>query len=443
MIGAPQTEAQYEDDLQRAIAESKAASAGPTPQESGIIDAIDIGPRFGPATRDTYDNDQWSMVRIQPQLSDPPPSARKRSPEVPVFLGSRQDNALRRRHRLGNLMMVLHEIPAARNFFLLLEGASPSYGNNNQWWRGDPIRPSLDTTLDDWSTNDVHLVDELQRLVAFLDSTDRSYGTADGLCLTTSLKDVSWDPVVRFYESLFNSSNTDEIPRMWTKVVIELSESRSRPQEFAILEFRVSNDTPDFLRNLYGQWDFIFWLTQENALSKCPNEDVDQIASIQVPSQVLTIRVATEGPRIEMPETLYIDRYLEANLGLARATQRKMLRMWKAIEVANEKEKAITKWQDPQNWQFYDRRDMSQNIIKQSEDQIRQIRANALWRMYEQSVGTDDYIPYLPNELSHVAELNDEESKAVKHFEAEIGLARLRLHEIDQKLASKSGNEAI
>lgn len=441
MVGAPQTEAQYEDDLQRAIAESKAASAGPTPQESGVTDAMDSVPRFGPATRDNYENDQWSMIRVQPQPSDPPPSARKRLSEAPVFLTCRQNNALHRRHRLGPLMMILHEIPTTRNFFLLLEGSSQSYGNNNQWWRGEAIRSNVEISSEGWAANDVLLVDELKRLVAFLDNTDRSYGTADGLCLTTSLKEVAWDPIVRFYESLFNASNAQEIPRMWTNVRIESSELGTRPQEFAILEFRVPNDIPDFLRNLYGQWDWIFWLNHENALSKCPDEDVDQIASIQVPSQVLTIRVTTEGPQIEMPEALYIDRYLEANLEMARAMQRKTLRMWRAIELAEERENAVTKWQDPQNWRIRDRQAMSQHVIKQSEDQIWQIRASALWRMYEKSVGTDEYIPYLPNELNHIAELNEEECKAVKHFEAEIELAKLRLREIDHKLASELDKE--
>lgn len=439
MTGVPQTEAQYEDDLQRAIAESKAASAGPTPQETGVIDSFEVSPKFGPATRDNYENDQWSMVRVQPQPSDPPPSARTRLSEAVAFLTCRQTSTLSRRHRLGPLMMLLHEISATRNFFLLLESARQSFGNNNQWWRGEPIRPIPDPALEGWTANDVDLVDELQRLVAFLDNTDRSYGTADGLSLTTSLKDVSWDPIVRFYESLFNSSNAREIPRMWTNVKIESGELGSRPQEFAILEFRVPNDTPDFLRNLYGQWDWIFWLNQESAISKCPDEDVDQIASIQVPSQVLTIRVTTDGPQIEIPETLYIDRYLDSNLDMARTMQRKTLQMWRAIERANERENTVTKWQDPQNWQLRDRRNMSQNVISQSKDQIWQIRANALWRMYEKSVGTDEYIPYLPNELSHIAELNEEETKAVKHFEAEIELARLRLREIDLKLASKSG----
>lgn len=438
--GGTQTDAQFEDDLQRAIAESKAASAGPTPQESGVTDVIDNTPRFGPATRDNYENDQWSMVRIQPQPSDPPPSARNRLSEALVFLACRQSSAQHRRHRLGLLMMILHEIPATRNFFLLLEGSSQSYGNNNQWWRGEPILPSVDTAFEGWAANDVHLVDELKRLVAFLDSTDRSYGTADGLRLTASLKEAAWDPTVRFYESLFNSSNAQETPRMWTNVKIESSELGSRPQEFAILEFRIPMEIPDFLCNLYGQWDWIFWLNQESALSKCPDEEVDQIASIHVPSQVLTIRVTTEGPRIEMPETLYIDRYLESNLDMARDMQRKTLRMWKAIELATERENAVTKWRDPQNGQIGDKREMAQNLIRHSEHQIWQIRAKALWRMYEKSIGTDEYIPYLPNELCHIAELNEEESKVVKHFEAEIGLARLRLHAIDHKLASESSN---
>lgn len=334
-------------------------------------------------------------------------------------------------------MMLLHEIPAARNFFLLLEGAHQSYGSNNQWWRGEVIRPNTDAISDSWGSQDVVLVDELQRLVAFLDNTDRSYGTADGLCLTTFLKEVTWDPTVRFYETLYNSSNSQELQRMWTNVKLESSDVEPRPQEFAVLEFRVPNQTADFLRNLYSQWDMLFWLNHENAWLKSPDEEMGQIAFIQVPSQVMTIRVACDGLPIEIPEVLYIDRYLESNVDVARVMQAKMLRMWRAIEAANEKENAIAKWQDPQTWQYHDKRDMSRNIIKQSEDQIWQIRANALWRMHEMSVDTNESIPYLPNELCHIAELNDEEDKAIKHFEAEIELAKLKLQNIDQKLASE------
>lgn len=408
-----------------------------TPQESGIIAAGSVPmQQFGPANRPHYEEDEWAVVKASKTSEDPPAPARQRENDVPVFLACRSPQR-DQKHRLGPLMMMMHEIPAARNFFLLLQGASMSYGNNKEWWRGSNIT-TMGANDQIWGNDaaGVSLVDELQRLIAFLGETDRAYGTADSLVANHLIRNAWGDPTVKFYESLYNSSASQELIRMWTKVKVEDSAlDESRPQEFAILEFKITNDTLDVFRSLYSQWDCLFWLQQENGWEDRQNGGLSQIASIQVPAQVMTMRISTDGLPIEVPEVLYIDRYLESNVEAARVMQNKMFHMWQAIDKASEYESKHSQWTNPKTGQSIDRVKLNRAVIDKSEVQIWRIRADALWRMHEKSVGTEDEIPYLPDELNHLAELNEEEQKAVRHFEAEIALAKLAMAKVDKKLA--------
>lgn len=360
---------------------------------------------------------------------------------MPVYLVCRLEQD--KRHRLGPLLMILHEISAARNFFLLLEGTSWSYDNHKDWWKGEQIlAKGQPPSAGQWGHpyQDVNLVDELQRLIAFLDLTDRSYGTADSLCENQLIKSAWGDPILRFYESLYNCSNSHELPRMWTTVTIDNTLGESRPQEFAILDFRIPEDAPDVLRNLYSQWDYLFWIHQENGWQDweaLQDKMPSQIASIQTPAQIMTMRIQVDGTgqAIEVPEILYIDRYLESNVESARSMQHTMFRTWKVHDVVKEKELKVLQWKNPETGQVFRKIDIAKKAIQKSEDEIWRIRANALWRMHEESIGTDDQIPYLPDEMNHLAQLNANEERAVKHFEAKIGLIKAMLAKIDRKLA--------
>lgn len=450
-LGAPTTQQQADEDLNRALLESTSASAtrGATPQESGVISADTSLPFFGPANRETYQDDQWAMVRVNKDASDPPPSARKREPSGPVFLVCRQQGA--QRHRLGPLMMIKHAIPAARNFFLSLDAFDPpvSYGHNNSWWKGDPILCANNQSMEDlpeaWSNDyrSVKLEDEIQRLMAFLDDTHRSYGTADSLCESPLMKSNWGDSVVHFYQNLYLKAGSQIVrSTMWTLVRFESGADEvpapitPPTSEFGILEFRVPNTLSDVLHSLYSSWDALFWINQESELSGIPDEESERTAYMENPSEVLTMRIKLEDHRIEIPETFYIDRYIEKNLGTARILKAQMFQLWQALAQSKNAENKITKWRDPADaWKEYDRIALTKKVIAKVENQIWKVRANALWRKHEQSVGTEDEIPYLPAELSHLAELNEEEDKTVKTFESQIDLARRKLANIDQQLA--------
>lgn len=440
-VSAPTNHGQEDEELQQAIALSmtEMTPGSATPQESGITAATENLhelPFFGPATHNHHKEDEWAMIRAASKSVDPPPAGRKRETGVPGFLVCRSTSD--RRHPLGPLMMMLHEISSARNFFLLLEGASEKYGSDNGWWRGEHI---VTIGHGGYPSTDVSLVDEAQRLIAFLDKGDRSYGTADSLLANPLMRSGWGDPTVKFFESLYNCSATSELPRMWTTVKVD-SAGDIRPQEFAILEFRVQNDMPEAMCNLYSQWDSLFWIQHDgNDWQDDPDKELT-IASIEVPAKVMTMRVTTDGTRIEIPQVLHIDRYLDGNIETARSMQDQMFRMWKAIGKARKMETELTQVKNKAG-EKADRRDVLRKLITRSEGLIWQIQARALWRMHQEKFGTEDQIPYLPDQLIHLAEPNGEEQEEIAQLEAEIKGCKQRLAQIEQKLARKCGMTLI
>lgn len=392
------------------------------------------------------------MVRVNKEASDPPPSARRRDPQTPVFLVCRQQGM--QRHRLGPLLMVNHSIPAARNFFLALGNLHPpqsgSYGNNNAWWKGDPIFSAESELADDYATawpNDgrnVKLVDEIQRLMALLDATDRSYGTADLLCESPLMKNAWGDHLVRLYESLYTKTEPPLNLTAWNLLRLESDTEEASINEVGILELGVPDELAEVLHNLYSLWDAILWINQETDNPVHPEEEPSRLGYVERPAEVLTMRIKLENHRIEIPETFYIDRYLGTNLETARSLKSDMLRIWEALKRGKDAERRITKWQDPKNiWAQHDRTVLIKKVIEKVENQIWRVKANALWRKYEESIGTKDEIPYLPKQLIHLAELNEEEDKMMRHFEAEMRLAKHRLAQIDQQLSRKSDSHGF
>ena len=175
--------AHEDSELQRAI-EASRVTAGLPPQESGITGTDVV--YFGPANRSQYEPEKWDLVPIgktsaQEILLDPEPAERKRDLNVPAFLKPSVDN-----HRLGALLTIYHEIPLLREVFLNRGVTQVNYGHDNEWWAGKAIEvPYISGSEPDEREE---LIYELQRLMAFLDKTDRSYGSTDALANLSTVK---------------------------------------------------------------------------------------------------------------------------------------------------------------------------------------------------------------------------------------------------------------
>ncbi|KPI42469.1 uncharacterized protein AB675_9887 [Cyphellophora attinorum] len=171
-------EAQLQEAMRLSLAEA---------QESGVTSTDPTGNAkgdryFGPATRNEYDASQWQMVAVASSreiVDHPPPSKRRRMNGQPAFLRPSNDKSY-----LAALLTIYHAIPMAREALLFPSMQVASYGYDPSWWSGTSDANSRSISM---QTDENHDVDrtkalaEVQCLMAFLDNTQRAYGSVDAL----------------------------------------------------------------------------------------------------------------------------------------------------------------------------------------------------------------------------------------------------------------------
>lgn len=449
VIGAPMSRTQEDEDLQKALAASRAESGVASPQETGIAHADTSLPAFGPANRDDYDQNQWAMVPIHKEPAEPPPSSRKREPGSPAFLRCRKTGY--ERHRLGTLLTVFHEIPAARNALLSSGIPAATYGHSPAWWKGQPIVPAHIQAARDrgelsWADDtDPDFSEEVHRLMAFLDITDRSYGTADVLA---DLKIISggWgsgDYEPTFLRVLKETNGDDKTRPLWT--YLKLASMQEIPDsdtdsvdEYGMLDLKVPDGPSEGVTSLYNLWDLLYWI--EPGTTDAEDEEPAKMAYITAAPEVLTMRINGAVSSIDIPETFYLDRYIESNKEKAATIQAKICRVHGALAKAKEVENHITKWTSPRDGSEWDRSLLINKVIERDEKEIWRVKARALWRKHEECNASGDpfpYLPHLPAQLDNLIELTEREEAVIKHYEAQIDISKEKLSLIDRRLNRK------
>lgn len=312
--------AEQEKDISQAMSQSMNSGVmGPASQETGVIDGLD--PHFGPATRDHYDSKDWTVTipgtSVQEILQNPDAIDRKRAPNAPAFLRPSPVG-----HRLPALITILHAIPMAREALLNKTQILPDYGINAEWWDGAPASIGIPTVLqptqEHHSSRTDELLSEFQRLIAFLDETERAYGSSDTLerllCLNdwsdvSSLGDVleKWTTVAASSDGPYSNIFSSEAMR----VDLE-SEPESRP--FSCLEIQVPAP-PDWSlsqpRTLYDVIDCALWSTVQDYTS--------EFAFLNKVGEVLCMQITaphkngSRGLGIKISPALFLDRYLETS----------------------------------------------------------------------------------------------------------------------------------
>lgn len=182
-------------EMQRAINLSLGKPEMPE-QENGVTGA---GQQFGPATRQTYDPSQWSMVPVATSrelVDHPPPIKRRRIEGRPAFLRPSQETGY-----LAALLTIYHSIPLAREALLMPPMKVLAYGHDPAWWSGssDENRKSLSMETDaNADKNKINLLAEVQCLMAFLDGTTRAYGGVDALADLNALRNFRYMSSTQF-----------------------------------------------------------------------------------------------------------------------------------------------------------------------------------------------------------------------------------------------------
>lgn len=447
---APVNRQQEEDDLQKAINESLNESGVQSPQpplnppplppplqESGITTN---GQQFGPANRQDYDPNEWAMVQMKHYEPDPDPTLRTRSEGIPVFLRCRQDDNWRQ-HCIGGVLTVLHSIPAARNILLRLGEEPPyGYGSDHEWWKGKSILPpdmqrARDIATAEGSSTD-HFVppwcDELHRLIAFLDSTDRSYGTADILAASRApgIEDSS-DSVRDFFDCFsktreaLNGAGPDRILTSMA-TVHGVDEDPGNSQLFTILDTTLTRETLSGLESLYDVYDTILF------------PDLDETSStavIEEAAEAITFRFTDpegfEQP-IDIPETFYVDRYLKENYDKIKQIRQDLKNIQAGFRKSFEMERSLTQWVNPiKDGPPLDRRALIKTALEQCQSWIRRIKNKAFWE--DHKMIPDENVFYLPEHEGQPT-LNQRDWELIQYYEGKIRQMEKTLAEIESAL---------
>ncbi|KAJ5647399.1 hypothetical protein N7490_003771 [Penicillium lividum] len=338
-----------EQELQRAVAMS--LNQGMGTQETGVTTAVpDSPPHFGKATRDHYNEGDWAMtlfnetsqeVTLSPDCED-----RKRVNGEPAFIRPSQDNLY-----LGGFLTILHEIPMAREALLLRNKLLFDYGLDTQWWNGQPINlPKIVTVHDGRGDSDWEdLIHETQRLMAFLDSTERAFGSSDALA---GLKQMNWlssdseEAVARFLETWNSAAVRAEpnnplvatfVSRAFKKTPFE---DGDEPISKELFVFEPAVEIPG--QTLYDVLDTAIW-------SDKPGEDLDDVWLEHV-GEILVMKLdSSEKAKpvdVKIPAVFYPDRYLSTCQDVARDMRVKKL---EAEEAVSKIEQQIEHFTSPPN----------------------------------------------------------------------------------------------
>ncbi|KAI1215030.1 uncharacterized protein F4807DRAFT_405600 [Annulohypoxylon truncatum] len=341
-FGAPTNAAEEDANLERALAESAAESGIPR-QEAGIVDNETNLKYFGPANRPQYDTEQWAMVPTKAstdaEKADPTPSQRKREPDAPAFLRQTKD------HRVGFLLSIYHKIPLVRNILLRYGTSAKNYGHNSEWWRGQPILKheqlaAMARGESDWGNEArPEFAEEIHRLMAFLDRTERAYGSVDPLIDTEEIEPNpgAWASDVE--EKLFDvlkqeakmnpNFGIDDMTTVGTILACgprpsdepqsegDGDTSSDEGREFALLESLLDQDQYSWVDTLYDAFDHILWSQALNI--DYPFPEAACYAVLSKAAEVVTARLSGAGlsKPCEIPAVLYMDRYLEDRKDLA------------------------------------------------------------------------------------------------------------------------------
>lgn len=300
----PSTSKTY--DLQNDPELAQAIAASMQPQETGITSTDQAA--FGPANRIQYEPGKWDLVPVSTSareiLLDPEPEDRKRDLGVPAFLKPSADD-----NRLAALLTIYHEIPMIREMFLDRANVIANYGTDREWWTGKPIEtPTITGAVEDEQADFVH---ELQRLMAFLDKTERSYGSAEVLARLPYVRrylaherDLE-SAVLEAYKSVFSADNQAKIKRLFSKGVDGPEELSSK--EFAILELPLPKKDA-CAETIYDIADSVLW--ESTAINLDCSPFLSNIG------EIITFRFTgwdeSKKNGVAVPAVWYPDRYLES-----------------------------------------------------------------------------------------------------------------------------------
>lgn len=326
-----------EQELQQAVAMS--LNHGMGKQETGVTSGNQA--HFGKATRDEYDESAWAMTLFntssQEVVMSPDPEDRKRVAGEPAFIRPSSNNLY-----LGGFLTILHQIPLAREALLLRNKVLFDYGQDSQWWNGQPINlPKIVTVHEggdqdnDWDD----IIFETQRLMAFLDSTDRSFGSSDALASLKNLHDYASDSeeaITRFLETWHRAALRAQ-PDNALSTIFQTHAYKQTPfDDPADEDEPISKELFIFEPHLEQEPGQTLYDVLDNAIwSDRPGEQMDDVW-LEHLGELLVMKLDSyenaKSVDVKVPAVFYPDRYMSSCRELALEFRTKRLEVMEEIQ---------------------------------------------------------------------------------------------------------------
>ena len=266
-----------------------------------------------------------SLTRPAVKILDPEPKERARGvAEEPAFLKPLPNGDL-----LPSLITILHSIPRCRKELLSKDDLQPEFKYSDRWWEGDTIESTRVTSTEE--TNDeqpsLEIIYETQRLMAFLDRTNRAYGSAEALAKMMPINKLvpSEADYVRFLMqwdvlAMSNISSTVHELGPWSsmftsKMVISPHIQNSIQVDQIARRIRLTSD----------HFSDVGDLTLYDGLDKAILGETyeERLLTHEQLSPVFVIAIESRGQsrRVQIPDVLFADRYLDQNADFVRSSR--------------------------------------------------------------------------------------------------------------------------
>ncbi|KAF2170812.1 hypothetical protein M409DRAFT_63869 [Zasmidium cellare ATCC 36951] len=352
----PMSKHDEDDELARALAMSRGDVDMPFAQERGVVKQDGSEVKFGPATRDHYDQSQWALVPASQEIvPDAPAHRRKYDGQGPRFLKHLPDGDY-----TPNLITICHSIAKLREAFYLRDYVKHDYGSEPDWWRGHPIpMPRIVHTSDGTSAepdSDKYdeLISEVQRLTAFLDYSQRTYASIGGITQSDMIKnneasssrpDTLMELFLQGWMEAAGSrlGATGAIKKLFTTTVGTNAAAGMADANMRVVDLTVKprEGTTDLLELL----DDLLWDTEPNG-----DEMVDNY--IEEPADFIVMRVQHSSQSakrlgLDVPASFHIDKYLQENVEATRGIRQQMMQGKRRVAKIDEIERKLKSWQHP------------------------------------------------------------------------------------------------
>jgi hypothetical protein len=241
-------------------------------------------------------------------IPDAAPAQRKREEDGPAII-----KPLSNEDYLPALITIIHTIPLYRNSLLAPEIQRNDYKVGDDWWKG--TAPSQGRTLDSQTTketeNHLEILHETQRLMAFLDCTDRAYGSVGNLLQLEAWKeprepmDRDGDELLKFLE-VWGAAYQNQTSRPLNGVLRSMVRAAGQNQESYLLDAVVTQAEIGTEKTLYDVLDDVFF---ETSFGNAHIVDASTVVILRLTNS----RTEASSLGCKIPAVLYVDRYMEEN----------------------------------------------------------------------------------------------------------------------------------